>query len=274
MSAAERKKREEPGWNLHSGVLRRPMDAHRLAIAARSTGGGDMESRRSAAIYVVVRHLRDRQPGWQGRPRRGHRYLENRENRWPPSALNRARCWESGAGAFGAGYLFRRSRRALRTGSSRTLPRRVRVFARARVWQDKKELHPALSDANAAIRLQPNDAAAFYQRATIWLDKNVIGKAVTDSNTALRLDPNLLSANLCGGLGFFQNEYQGSIADFDVAIRLEPRYVAADVSREISSPARRLRQGHFGLHRRDSHQSTRPRGLFQPGGNLRLQQRE
>jgi len=52
-------------------------------------------------------------------------------------------------------------------------------------------LHPkAIADYSAAIRLDPNYAAAYSNRGLSYYYKYEFGKAIADHTEAIRLDPN------------------------------------------------------------------------------------
>ena len=80
-----------------------------------------------------------------------------------------------------------------------------------------------LADFTEAIRLDPKDAAAYYNRGTAYSHMGSYGLAVADFTEALRLNPT------CGrayhNRGFAQTarkEYELAIADYSAALRLDP----------------------------------------------------
>lgn len=87
----------------------------------------------------------------------------------------------------------------------------------------KKNYKSALSDFNAAIRLNPNSARAFDSRSKIYSKTGKKANAFEDLNTAIKLDPNsstrynnravILSGN---------SRYSEAIQDYSSAIRLNP----------------------------------------------------
>ena len=47
----------------------------------------------------------------------------------------------------------------------------------------------AIADYDEAIRLNPNDASAYYERGQAWHSKDDLDKAIADYDEAIRLDP-------------------------------------------------------------------------------------
>ena len=153
-------------------------------------------------------------------------------------------------------------------------------------WMMKDELDKAIADLDEAIRLDPKDAMAYTNRGAAWLKKDELDKAIADLDEAIRLDPKHAMAYQqprrrladeaaarqghrrlrrgdparspeCPGAqesrvrpGCTARSIDKAIADFDEAIRLDPR--DADrlrrPGRSLALP-RGVRQGHRRLRR-------------------------
>ena len=107
----------------------------------------------------------------------------------------------------------------------------------------------AIRDYNEAIRLDPNNVAAYCNRgnaysfrALLWrsegdYDKAIrdFDKAIRDFDEAIRLDPKNVAA-YCGrgDVWDYQHEYDKAIQDYNEAIRLDPKNVSAFFNRANS----------------------------------------
>jgi len=83
-----------------------------------------------------------------------------------------------------------------------------------------------LSEADKAIRLNPNDADAYLKRGLAYALLNQLQRAIEDYNEAIRLKPN---AETYFNRGFFYEllgQPQLAIKDYNEAIRLKPDYAA------------------------------------------------
>src|SRR5258708_30616525 len=56
-------------------------------------------------------------------------------------------------------------------------------------WNKKQESDKAIADCNQAIRLEPNDATAFYNRGDSYTAKNEHERAIEDFKQAIQLNP-------------------------------------------------------------------------------------
>ena len=138
------------------------------------------------------------------------------------------------------------------------MPRRTQP--RRRLVQ-KKEYDKAIADYGEAIRLDPKDAFAYNSRGLAWYSKKEYDKAIADYDEAIRLKPDFAvayynrgtpgtqegirqgdrrlrrgdppQAQLCRRLPqprprlVHKKEYDKAIADYDEAIRLDPKYAVA-----------------------------------------------
>lgn len=94
---------------------------------------------------------------------------------------------------------------------------------RGRAWLAKNNVDNAITDLDEAIRLNPNNSAAFSSRGFAWLEKKDFDKALNDFDEAIRLDPtNELAFLHRGRRWLILNNYDNAIRDFTEAIRLNP----------------------------------------------------
>jgi tetratricopeptide (TPR) repeat protein len=99
----------------------------------------------------------------------------------------------------------------------------------------QKDYDKAITDCSAAIRLDPNYAAAYYNRALSYYAQKDYDKAITDYNAAIRLDPNDVLAYYGRGLSYYDRKnYDKAISDYNVAIKLDPNDVLAYYGRRLS----------------------------------------
>src|SRR4051794_13632577 len=63
--------------------------------------------------------------------------------------------------------------------------------SRGIAWARKGNQDQAIADFSQAIRLTPQNAIAYYNRGTAWGRKGSTGKAIADFNEAIRLNPQL-----------------------------------------------------------------------------------
>jgi len=92
-----------------------------------------------------------------------------------------------------------------------------------------------------AIRLNPHDAAAYYQRGDAYYDINNYDAAIADFTQAIRLNPNYDEAYHLRGVSYFiKDDYDAAITDFTEAVRLDPNN--ADY-KDILAEALRKKEG-------------------------------
>jgi tetratricopeptide (TPR) repeat protein len=87
----------------------------------------------------------------------------------------------------------------------------------------RKKLDLALTDYNAAIRLDPKHALTYIERGSIWLDKEDYDKAFADYNQAIKLEPRLTLAYLKRAKAWDElRQFDKALADYDLAIQIDP----------------------------------------------------
>ncbi|MGI0491637.1 tetratricopeptide repeat protein [Alkalinema pantanalense CENA528] len=98
----------------------------------------------------------------------------------------------------------------------------------------------AIADFNQAIKLNPNNAAAYKYRGMTQLLLGDLQKAAADLNQAITLDPKDAEAYKVRGMAFFEHSLppshekdhvQKALADLNQAIQLKPNYPEAYIDR-------------------------------------------
>ncbi|MTJ06427.1 tetratricopeptide repeat-containing serine protease family protein [Anabaena sp. UHCC 0204] len=90
----------------------------------------------------------------------------------------------------------------------------------------------AITDYNQAIKINPNDADAYYNRGNVRSALGDKQAAITDYSQAIKINPNYAYAyynrgNARSALG----DKQAAIADYNQAIKINPNYAIAYISR-------------------------------------------
>ncbi|MGA2129871.1 MAG: tetratricopeptide repeat protein [Xanthobacteraceae bacterium] len=86
----------------------------------------------------------------------------------------------------------------------------------------------AIVDFDAAIRIDPSYAVAFFDRGVAYGAKGDYDRAIADYSEVIRLDPGSAFAFNNRGSAFdAKGDHDRAIADFTVAIQLDPSYVFA-----------------------------------------------
>ena len=81
----------------------------------------------------------------------------------------------------------------------------------------------SIEDYSEAIRLDPDDANAYYNRGWDYDELGEYEKAIEDYSQVIRLDPNATDAyNNRGNIYYSLGEYEKALQDYDEAIRLDP----------------------------------------------------
>jgi tetratricopeptide (TPR) repeat protein len=114
--------------------------------------------------------------------------------------------------------------------------------ARALLRLARNDKDGALADAEEAVRLEPNVAQSFVTRGRIRSNRGEKELALADLNHAISIDPNFAPAYVERGYvresfrdanGKETKDLAGALADYDQAIRLNPRSTRARISRSF-----------------------------------------
>ncbi len=98
----------------------------------------------------------------------------------------------------------------------------------------------AIFHFDAAIRINPKDAAVYLHRGLAYSRKRDLEKAIKDYAEAIRLDPKDATAYLRRGLAYDgMRESDKAVVDYTEAIRLNPDYTKAYILRAVSFAKKR-----------------------------------
>ena len=87
------------------------------------------------------------------------------------------------------------------------------------------DLHAAVDDFNAALRLSPEEAMIYNNRGNVLLELRHYDEAAKDFSQAIALIPNYGQAfNNRGNARFLLGDHAGAIADYTKAIELSPNF--------------------------------------------------
>ncbi len=99
----------------------------------------------------------------------------------------------------------------------------------------QKDNERAIADFTEAIRLNPEDAIAYYIRGAAYRNLKDYEQAIADFTEAICLDPEYADAYYIRGTTYRNlKDYEQAITDFSETIRLNPEYADAYNSRGIS----------------------------------------
>jgi tetratricopeptide (TPR) repeat protein len=90
------------------------------------------------------------------------------------------------------------------------------------------QVHQALADYAAALRLDPHDADAYAKRGVLYLELGRDDKALADFDAAIRIDPSLTMAySNRGGTYLALGRHAEALADYDAVVRIDPNHAKA-----------------------------------------------
>lgn len=111
------------------------------------------------------------------------------------------------------------------------------LFARgwARYHQDQQQTDGALADLDRALQLEPDEGVGHYRRAVVLQARGVLDRAAQDYERAVQLAPDDVPTRLAyGDLLMQTKDFEGALAQVDVAVRLRPGDPGAWVERELA----------------------------------------
>jgi len=96
---------------------------------------------------------------------------------------------------------------------------------RGAIWRLQGQLDTALADYEAAIKLDPTEAAFFYNRGAVQFERGQPSKALADYNEAIRLDPRHEIAYVGRAVIWNrQGKFDQAVNDFGQAIECRPTH--------------------------------------------------
>lgn len=115
-------------------------------------------------------------------------------------------------------------------------------FARALVWEDKKENDKAITDYTKAIELNPDFTDAYFNRGVAWQNKKEndranadFDKAFANYNKDIEIGPKYADVyNNRGYIWYNKNEYDNAIADYTKAIDINRGFADAYYNRGLA----------------------------------------
>ena len=101
------------------------------------------------------------------------------------------------------------------------------VFQPRNATSAKSDPDRAIADYDAAIKSDPQNAAAYFQRANAWLAKKDYDRAIADYDASLRIDPGRASSFVNRGTAKQRSgDFDGAIVDWTRAVELDPKLAA------------------------------------------------
>jgi tetratricopeptide (TPR) repeat protein len=102
-------------------------------------------------------------------------------------------------------------------------------FSRGLAYSGKDDFSHAIADLNRAIQLNPNNADAYLLRGSaLAISGDGPDKVITELNEAVRLNPNSAEAYYLRGAAYSnKGDYSKAVADFEAALRINPRHTDA-----------------------------------------------
>jgi tetratricopeptide (TPR) repeat protein len=106
---------------------------------------------------------------------------------------------------------------------------------RGRTYSDNGEQDKAIADYNQAIKLNPNDASAYKDRGIAYTAKGINDRAIEDFSAALRIDPNFAAAYNNRGIAYDNKGMPDrAIEDFNAALRIDPNFAITYYNRGLA----------------------------------------
>jgi tetratricopeptide (TPR) repeat protein len=115
----------------------------------------------------------------------------------------------------------------------------IAYYWRGFSYRHMKDYKKAIADYTEAIRINPNDSNAYNNRGVAYNEKKDYKKAIADYTEAIRLNPNNANAYSNRGISYhWLRDYTKAIADYTVALRFEPNNIEWKQNLENARKAR------------------------------------
>jgi tetratricopeptide (TPR) repeat protein len=110
-------------------------------------------------------------------------------------------------------------------------PNDFRAKSNIETVDERRKQYQEITNLNQAIRLNPNDATAYYNRGIYYQQRAVqhydrddyYDRAIADYTEAIRLNPNNAMVYISRGLVYYQKKnYDQAIVDYEAALRIDP----------------------------------------------------
>jgi ankyrin repeat protein/lipoprotein NlpI len=109
------------------------------------------------------------------------------------------------------------------------------LVAHAKTSIDKKDYAAAVTDSTAAIKLDANNADAFFWRGYAYYNQKDYPNALRDLDESIRLNPQgHLPFGARGIIRYRQKDFDNAIADYSKAIELNPKYQTGYYNRGVA----------------------------------------
>lgn len=122
--------------------------------------------------------------------------------------------------------------RAIGSGKLSAAERAQAHRSRGAEWANKGDFDRAISDYDAALRIDPKLADAYHYRGSAWAHKGNPDRAIADFDAALRLNPKDSGALHARAVEWtVKGDYARAQADYDSVLRLDPKTSGIHFSR-------------------------------------------
>jgi tetratricopeptide (TPR) repeat protein len=201
----------------------RPAEAQKLAMQARTNGGGYAAEHCEAVALLNLKQYDEA----------AKRFHDVAEGTTAEDANLRAEAYDQAAEAWLMAQKPQNARAELDLGLKLT-PKSVRLLMdRAQAEGLAHDFWAAIDDLNAALDIEPNRAEALVLRAAAYRQLDSIDLAADDVARAISLQPQFPDAYLeRGTLRAIKGDYDGARADWNHVKELAPKSFATDLAQQ------------------------------------------
>ena len=105
-------------------------------------------------------------------------------------------------------------------------------YNRAKAFVKRGDYNNAIADHTKIIELDPNDASAYFLRGISYCEKGDYDNGIADLNKTIELDSNHAEAYFNRGTArYLKGDYDNAITDYNKAIELDPNHAKAYYNR-------------------------------------------